>query len=117
MSIPNTLFEALNYANWRNATNVEMQALEKNKTWEVLDLPKGKKPVGCKWIYTVKYKVNGILERYKTRLVAKGYTQTYRIECQETFALVAKMNTVGILLSLATNFDWPLQQFDVKRAF
>lgn len=95
----------------------EMRALEKNKTWEIVELPKGKKPVGCKWVFTVKYNAGGTLERYKARLVAKGYTQTYGIDYQETFAPVAKMNTIRVLLSLATNLDWPLQQFDVKNAF
>ena len=73
--------------------------------------------MGCKWIFTIKYKADGTLERYKARLVVKGYTQTYGIDYQETFALVAKMNTIRIILSLATNFDWPLLQFDVKNAF
>ncbi|CAL8144209.1 unnamed protein product [Prunus armeniaca] len=78
--------------------HVEMEALNKNATWELVPLPKGKKG---SW----------------ARLVAKGYTQTYGVDYTETFALVAKLNTVRVLLSLAANHDWPLLQFDVKNAF
>ena len=80
-------------------------------------LPKNKKPVGCKWVYKTKYKSDGTIERYKVRLVAKGFTQTYGIDYNETFAPVAKMNTVRILFSIAVNNDWNLYQMDVKNAF
>ena len=60
--------------------NAEIEALQKNKTWEMVDLPIKKKTVGCKWVYTIKYRANETLERYKVRLVAKGYTPTYDVD-------------------------------------
>ena len=86
-----------------------MDALQNNKTWKLIYLPSGNKPVGCKWVSAVKFKGDGSLEQYKARLVAKGYTQTYGVDYQETFALMEKKNTTIILLSLAVNFDWKLQ--------
>jgi hypothetical protein len=68
-------------------------------------------------VFTLKHKSDGSLERYKARLVAKGFTQTYGIDYLETFAPIAKLNSVRVLLSLATNRDWPLQQLDIKNAF
>ncbi|KAB2605310.1 hypothetical protein D8674_005027 [Pyrus ussuriensis x Pyrus communis] len=82
-----------------------------------INLPKGKKAVGSRWIYKIKFNSNGTIERHKARLVARGFTQTYGIDYKETFAPVAKMNTVRVLLSVAVNHDWPLFQMDVKNAF
>ena len=91
------------------AMEAEMDALQKNKTWELVDLPSVNRPVGYKWVFVVKFKGDSSLKRYKTRLVVKVYTQTYGIDYQETFALVIKMNLLIILLSLVVNFDWKLQ--------
>ena len=73
--------------------------------------------MGCKWVYIIKYKSNGTLDRYKARLVAKGCTQVYGVDYLDTFAPIAKLNTVRVILSLATNLDWSLHQFEVKNAF
>ncbi|KAM2166441.1 hypothetical protein FF1_038586 [Malus domestica] len=117
VSIPCNVEDAMKDPRWTRAMNEEMEALQKNSTWELTNLPKGKKSNGCRWIYTVKFNADGTIERYKARLVAKGYTQTYGIDYRETFAPVAKISTIRVLLSLAANLDWPLQQFDVKNAF
>lgn len=73
--------------------------------------------VGCKWVYTTKYQVDGSIERYKARLMANGYNQTYNVDYLETFAPNAKMSMVRILSSLAANYGWDLEQFGVKNAF
>ncbi|RVW93875.1 Retrovirus-related Pol polyprotein from transposon TNT 1-94 [Vitis vinifera] len=99
--VPNTIQEALKISEWKKAVQDEIDALEKNGTWTITDLPVGKRPVGCKWIFTIKYKADGSVERFKARLVARGFTQSYGIDYQETFAPVAKLNTIRILLSLA----------------
>jgi len=103
--------------NWNVAMREEMHALQKNKTWELVPLPRGKRVVGCKWVFTVKQNPKGEVDRYKARLVAKSYSQTYGIDYDETFAPVAKMGTVRTLISCAVNFGWPLHQMDVKNAF
>lgn len=89
----------------------------KNKTWEIVDLPKGKKTVGCRWLFNSKCKADGSVERYKARLVAKGFTQKCGIDYQETFALVAKIDYIRVLISLAVNSNWPLHQLNIKNVF
>ena len=91
-----------------------MSALEKNHMWDLTTLPKGKCTVGCKWVFTLKY---GTISRYKAKVVAKGFTQSYVVDYFETFSPIAKLTFVRVLLSLAGNFNWPLYKLDVKNGF
>ena len=95
----------------------EMSALRCNHTWDLVPCPSGKRPVGCRWVYTVKANPDGTLDRLKARLVAKGYFQIYGVDFSETFSPVAKLSSVRIIISLAATFHWPLYQLDVKNAF
>ena len=115
--IPTSVQEALKDQNWVRAMNEQMGALERNETWEIAERPKDKKAVSCRWIFTAKYQSNGTLDLYKVWLVAKGYTQTYEIDYEETFALLTKMNTIRIILFLATHFGLEMHQFDAKNGF
>ena len=72
----------------------KMQGLEKNQTWELVTLPQGKKPVGCKLVYTIKHKPDGSIDMYNARLVAKSFTYTYGIDYQETFSLLPSLRFI-----------------------
>ncbi|XP_060183044.1 uncharacterized mitochondrial protein AtMg00820-like [Lycium barbarum] len=87
----------------------EISALVNNQTWKIVALPKGKTIIGWKWIYKIKYKANGEVERFKVRLVAKGYSQREGIDYQETFSQIVKMVTVRITgMSVAKPLSTPI---------
>lgn len=102
---------------WVHAMNLEIAALENSNTWNIVDLPKGKKAIGCKWIFKTKLKADGSIERHKARLVAKGFTQKYGIDYHETFSHVVKMATIRSIMSLAAHKKWDIFQLDVNNAF
>ena len=96
----------------------EIQSLHKNQTWYLVELPEWKRAIGCKWVYKKKEAVlekNG--EKFKTRLVAKGYSQRKGVDYDEIFSLVVRHTSIRTVLGLVAHFDMQLEQMDVKTAF
>jgi len=116
-SDPMLFTEAVKEEKWKRAMDAEIQAIEKNETWELTDLPEGQKTIGVKWIYKTKLNEKGEIDKFKARLVVKGYNQEYGVDYQEIFAPVARQDTIRLVVSLAAQNSWPIFQLDVKSAF
>ena len=114
---PTSFEDASKIESWNQAMKEEITTIENNKTWQLVDKPKGKKVIGVKWVYRVKLNPNGSINKYKARLVVKGYIQQSRIDYIETFAPVARMDTIRVLIALAAQMRWKIWHLDVKSAF
>jgi len=114
---PRSYNEASKDPVWVEAMNAEIKALELNDTWILTDMPQHNNVIGCKWVYKIKHKSDGSMERHKARLVAKGYTQVEGQDYLDTFSPVAKLTTMRLLLALAAINKWHLNQLDVNNAF
>ncbi|KAJ0431334.1 putative RNA-directed DNA polymerase [Helianthus annuus] len=114
---PENYEEASQKSEWVEAMREEMNALLRNQTWELTPKPSDVTPVSCKWTYKLKQRPDGSVERYKARLVARGFSQTYGVDYEETFSPVAKLTTIRTLLAIAVNKGWKLWQMDVSNAF
>lgn len=114
---PTNYKEASQFKEWRAAMNEEMEPILRNDTWDLVELPKNKTHIGCKWLFKPKMNADGNIEKLKARMVAKGYSQQEGIDFDDTFGPVAKLNTIRMLIALATKYNWELHQLDVKSAF
>ncbi|KAL8157792.1 hypothetical protein AgCh_002484 [Apium graveolens] len=109
--------QAVKMQEWKMAMENEIDAIERNNTWELVSLPSGQKPIGLKWVYKLKRDAKGEIVKYKARLVAKGYVQRQGVDFDEVFASVTRLETVRLLLALAAKNGWSVHHLDVKSAF
>jgi hypothetical protein len=117
---PTSIIEAyasLDADYWKEAIRSEMDSILSNGTWKLSELPFGCKPMGCKWVFKKKLKPDDTIDKYKTRLVAKGYTQKEGDDFFDTYSPIAKTTTIRVLLSLAASYGLLVHQMDVKTAF
>ncbi len=117
---PQNIEEALTCENskeWECAMLDEYDSLMTNNTWTLVPLPADRRPVSCKWVFKIKQGANGEVERYKAKLVARGFTQTYGVDYDETFVLVTKFTSIRCILALVALENMEIYQMDVKTTF
>ena len=117
---PKTFKEALENENsdkWLDAMKDELESMATNEVWDIVELPKGFKAVGCKWVFKTKTDSKGKVERFKARLVAKGFTQREGIEYHETYSPVSKKDSFRIVMAIVAHLNLELHQMDVKTTF
>lgn len=102
---------------WQRAMELELAALDSIHMWDVVDLPSHAKPIGCRWVYKLKFLPDGKVDKFKARLVAEGYIQQAGVDFHDTFSPTAKIVTIRSLLSLAAIRGWSLTQMDVANVF
>ena len=114
---PKKIDEALQYADWINLMHEGLHQFVRNDVWEMVTRPEGVNVICTKWIFKNKSDEHGTVVRNKSRLVAQGYTQVEGVDFDETFAPVARLKSIRILLAIACHMNFKLYQMDVKNAF
>ena len=117
---PQSLEEAMRRPDWKKWEAViqeELGALKKAGTWGIVERPKGRNIVRNKWVFKIKKDAAGRIEQYKARLVAKGFTQVHGVDYYDTWAPVAKLASICLLLAIAAQNKWPINMFDFHSAF
>ena len=114
---PTTFSKEMKHNEWKQAMVDEYDSMIANGTWKLIDCPTNVKPIDCKWVYWIKYKANGEVDKYKEILVAKWFSQKEGIDYEETFSPTTKWNTIKIVINLDAQYGWKLHQLDVKSSF
>ncbi|KAL4362176.1 hypothetical protein GQ457_04G021850 [Hibiscus cannabinus] len=114
---PTSFNDAAKVPEWIDAMNSEISAIEKNGTWFLTNLPSGKHAIGVKWVYRTKFNPDGTIFKHKARLVVKGYAQIGGVDYGDTFAHVARLDTIKLLIAIAGQLGWNVFHLDVKYAF
>ena len=117
---PKSLADALKRSDWplwKAAMDKEIDTLERADTWTTISRPAGKNIVGSKWVFRIKRKSDGSVDKYKARLVARGFTQVYGVDYFDTYSPVAKMASFRTILALAARHDWDIESFDFNGAY
>ncbi|XP_026428211.1 uncharacterized protein LOC113324087 [Papaver somniferum] len=117
MDTPTTFAEANKLPVWRTGMCEEIDALVQNGTWDYVPYRPGMNVVGCKWVFRVKKKADGTVERCKDRLVSKGYNQVEGIDYQDTFIPVVKPTTIGLMISVALFKGWSIRKVACQKCF
>jgi hypothetical protein len=117
LSEPASYRDSILHLEWQHVMAEEIATLERTGTWDLMPCPPRVRPITCNWIYKVKTRFDGSLERYKARLVANGFQQEHGRDYDETFAPVAHMTTIHTLLAVTSIQGWSISQLDVKNAF
>jgi hypothetical protein len=102
---------------WKKTVNSEIESILQNHTWELVDLPLGCKPLGYKWIFKRKMKADGSIDKYKARLVVKGYKQKEGVDYFNTYSPVTRITSIRTLIAIAALHNLKIHQMDVKTAF
>jgi hypothetical protein len=114
---PASLEEAESQPCWHSSMVEEIKAIEGNHTWELTELPEGRRAIGVKWVFKVKKNEARVVVRHKARLVVKGYSQRQGVDYEEVFAPVARLEAVRLLIALAAHQSWEVHHLDIKSAF
>lgn len=114
---PRDFWEAKDSKEWMSPCEDEIDSIKRNQTWSLVDLPYGAKPIGLKWVFKIKRNSDGSINKHKVRVVAKGYVQRYGVDFEEVFVMVARIESIRLLVKLAASRGWEVHHLDVKTAF